>query len=72
MREVQLEGSAQDLQDVFNSAEGFLRTWEGTESAKQAIITAGGPRTPVGVLRAAPVSSSPLGPLRAILPIPFP
>ncbi len=72
VREVQLEGSAQDLQDVFNSAEGFLRTWEGTEAAKQAIITNGGPRTPDGILRAAPVSNSPLGPLRAILPIPFP
>lgn len=69
VREVQLEGSAQDLQDVFNSAEGFLRTWRRTEQSKEAIIQANGPATPEGVLRAAPVSSSPLGPLRA-LPIP--
>ena len=71
VREVQLEGSAQDLQDVFNSAEGFLRTWERTEQSKEAIIKAQGPATPEGVLRAAPVSSSPLGPLRALLPLPI-
>jgi hypothetical protein len=62
---------AQDLQDVFNSAEGFLRTWERTEQSKEAIIQAKGPATPEGVLRAAPVSSSLLGPLRALLPLPI-
>lgn len=69
VREVQLEGSAQDMQDVFNSAEGFLRTWQRTKEA-QAAIARDGIATPAGVLRAAPASDSPLGPLRALLPIP--
>ncbi|MEO6698831.1 MAG: hypothetical protein ABIR53_04420, partial [Paraperlucidibaca sp.] len=66
VREMELEGSAQDLQDVFNSAEGYLRTWQQTKAAQAAIIVNGGPVTPAGVLRAAPVSTSPLGPLRAL------
>lgn len=71
VREMQLEGSAQDLQDVFNSAEGYLRTWQQTLAAQQAIVKNHGDVViPNNILRSAPVSTSPLGPLRAVVPAP--
>jgi hypothetical protein len=66
VREVELVGSSRDMLDLFNSAEGYLRTWKQTELAQAAIITEGIKSIPLGILRAAPVSSSPLGPLRSL------
>ena len=48
VQEMRLEGSAEDMRDLFNSAEGYLRTWEKT-LASAAAISAKGIVTPEGV-----------------------
>ena len=53
VQEMRLEGTPQDMRDLFNSAEVYLQTWERTEAAKAAILRKG-IVTPPGVLRAAP------------------
>ncbi len=53
VQEMRLEGTPQDMRDLFNSAEGYLRTWEKT-LASSAAINAKGIVTPMGVLRPAP------------------
>lgn len=55
VQEMRLEGNAQEMRDLFNSAEAYLRTWERTLAASRAINSAGGVVLPEGVLRAAPV-----------------
>ncbi len=60
VQEVRLEGDAQDMQDLFNSAERFLQTWEQTLAASAAINAAGGAKTPDGILRPAPKPVNPL------------
>ena len=41
VEEVRQEGTAQDMQDLFNSAERYLRTWERTRQAAAAIPASG-------------------------------
>lgn len=53
VQEMRLEGTPQDMRDLFNSAEAYLQTWERT-LASQAEINRKGIVTPPGVLRAAP------------------
>ena len=53
VQEMRLEGTPQDMRDLFNSAEVYLQTWERTEAAKTEILRKG-IVTPPGVLRAAP------------------
>ena len=53
VQEMRLEGSPQDMRDLFNSAESYLRTWEKT-LASSAAINAKGIVTPAGILRPAP------------------
>lgn len=60
VEEMRLEGSPQDMRDLFNSAEGYLRTWEKT-LASAAAINAKGIVTPEGILRPAPTPAA--GPL---------
>lgn len=57
VQEMRLEGSAQDMRDLFNSAEVYLRTWEKTLASAAAINTKG-IVTPTGVLRPAPAPAS--------------
>jgi hypothetical protein len=49
-----LHGSSQDMRDLFNSAERYLRTWERTLDAKAAIDANGSVVVPASVLIAAP------------------
>lgn len=59
LQEVALEGTAEDLQHVFNSAERFLRTWKQTEQSS-AEIRANGLKMPVDdILRPAPPEGLP-------------
>lgn len=54
VQEIRLEGTPQDIKDLFNSAEVFLQTWQRTE-ASSAAIRAGGLKMPnAPILRAAP------------------
>jgi hypothetical protein len=53
---VNLQGSPQDMADLFNSAERYLRTWKRTQDASAKIKEAGGIKLPaVSPLIAAPV-----------------
>ncbi len=55
VQEMRLEGSAQDMHDLFNSAEAYLRTWERTLAASAAINNnPDGVVVPAGLLREAP------------------
>ncbi|MES2908783.1 MAG: hypothetical protein V4688_06445 [Pseudomonadota bacterium] len=61
VQEMRLEGTPQDMTDLFNSAERYLQTWEQTLKARDAIVKDGGTaRTPVGILRPAPKPANPL------------
>ncbi|HEX4871013.1 MAG TPA: hypothetical protein VFV27_01755 [Nevskiaceae bacterium] len=53
VQEMRLEGNAEQMRALFNSAEGYLRTWEATE-ASRAGIAQRGLVVPPGILRAAP------------------
>lgn len=58
VREMELEATAQDMRDLFNSAERYLQMWEATIASQQGILNnANGGRAvvPTGVLRPAPV-----------------
>lgn len=59
VQEVRLEGTPEHMQHLFDSAEVYLQTWERT-LASSAAINAQGFQVPAGVLRAAPVPSSPV------------
>lgn len=80
VHEIALEGTAEDLLDLFNSAEVFLQTWERTEASSASIqakrdagmfVETGGVRIPADnelprpLLRPAPTKD-------AALPIPLP
>lgn len=69
VQEMRLEGTPQNMQDLFNSAERYLRTWEQTQRASKAIADAGGAKTPAGILRPAPKPVNPLA-LPTALPAP--
>jgi len=67
VEELRQEGTATDMQDVFNAAERYLQTWESTLASQQGIKLAGNvvkEPTAKAILRPAPKPSSPL-------PIPF-
>lgn len=53
VQEVRLEGNAEQMRTLFDSAERYLRTWELTLAASKA-INEKGIVTPTGVLRPAP------------------
>ncbi len=53
VEELRLEGTADQIGHLYNSAEVFLQTWERTE-ASRAGIAANGLQVPDGVLRPAP------------------
>ncbi|MGH8453932.1 MAG: hypothetical protein ACRES4_06355, partial [Nevskiales bacterium] len=53
IQEIRLEGTPEQMKDLFNSAEAYLQTWERTEAARNAIAT-NGLVTPPGILRPAP------------------
>ena len=53
VQEMRLEGTPQDMRDLFNSAEVYLQTWERAETSSAAILRKG-IVTPPGILRAAP------------------
>jgi hypothetical protein len=57
VEEVRQEGSAAQMRNLFDSAEHFLRTWERTVAASEAIQTDGIQPAPDGILRAAPKPS---------------
>ena len=59
VQEVRLEGSPDQMQHLFDSAEVYLQTWERTLAASQGIAQ-NGFVVPPGVLRAAPVPSVPI------------
>lgn len=65
VQEMRLEGSAQDMRDLFNAAEVYLRTWERTNASRDG-IRAKGFVVPDGVLRPAPAPSG------GGLPLPIP
>ncbi len=71
VQEMRLEGTPQNMQDLFNSAERYLRTWQKTLDASDAIVKAGGAKTPAGILRPAPKPANPLA-LPAGLPAGLP
>ena len=54
VHEIQLEGTAEHLRHLYNSAEVYLRMWKRTEEASAAIQDAGGAAEPADILRAAP------------------
>jgi hypothetical protein len=54
VEEMRLEGTKEDMQDLFNSAERFLQTWEKTLEASKKINERGFVFVPDGVLRPAP------------------
>ena len=67
VEELRQEGTATDMQDVFNAAERYLQTWESTLASQQGIKLAGNvvkEPTAKAILRPAPKPASPL-------PIPF-
>jgi hypothetical protein len=53
---LRVQGTPDQLQAVFNSAERYLQTWERTEDAAAAITANGGVVVPPGVLRRAPLA----------------
>jgi len=53
VEEMRQEGTPQEMRDLFNAAEVYLRTWERTLASRDAIQQKG-IVTPPGVLRAAP------------------
>jgi hypothetical protein len=53
VQEIALEGNADHIRHLFNSAEAFLQTWERTQASSNAINT-NGLVVPNGVLREAP------------------
>ena len=58
VQEIALEGTPEELRHLFNSAEVYLRTWERTFAARDAIQANGGAEPmPPGVLRPAPMPS---------------
>lgn len=70
--EVNMDAEAQDLADMFNSAEAFLLTWERTFASRDGILAKaendngdaddlGNTVVPPGVLRAAPLPDCELG-----------
>lgn len=59
VQEMRLEATPQQMQTLFNAAEGYLQTWERTEASSQE-INRKGIVTPDGVLRPAPKPASPL------------
>lgn len=69
VQEMRLEGTPQDMSDLFNAAERYLQTWEQTLKASADIVAAGGAKTPAGILRPAPKPANPLA-LPAGLPTP--
>ena len=54
VQEMRLEGNAQQMRNLFNSAEAYLRTWERTLAASEAINNDGGVVVPSSILREAP------------------
>lgn len=60
VEEMRLEGQPEHMQNLFNSAERFIQTWERTLEASAAINEAGGAVTPEGILRPAPKPVNPL------------
>lgn len=60
VQEMRLEGTRQDMIDLFNAAEVYLQTWERTLAA-QAAINQKGIVIPEGVLRAAPGPGETMG-----------
>ncbi len=56
VQEIRLDGTAEHMQHLFNSAEVYLQTWERTEAASAA-IAANGLSVPDGMLRPAPVGT---------------
>jgi hypothetical protein len=59
VQEMRLEGTPENMRDLFNAAEVYLRTWERT-LASSAAIREKGFVVPDGVLRPAPKPTSPL------------
>jgi len=59
VEEIRLEGTAEEMRHLFNSAEAYLRTWERTVAAQDAINANGGVQVPDGLLRAAPTPDAP-------------
>lgn len=67
VQEMNLHGTPQNMQDLFNSAEQYLRTWKSTEDSNAGILNKtqndtdndglGNVVLPDGVLRAAPLPS---------------
>ena len=55
VQELRLEGSAEQVHDLYNSAEAYLQFWERLEAASAAARQKG-VTVPAGLLRAAPVS----------------
>ncbi|WP_353219475.1 hypothetical protein [Salinisphaera sp. S4-8] len=53
VEEIRQEGNAEQMRNLFDSAEHFLRTWERTLESSAAIED-NGFAVPAGVLRAAP------------------
>lgn len=60
VQEVRLEGNAEQMRNLFDSAERYLRTWELTVAASKA-VNRNGFVTPNGVLRPAPKPDGILG-----------
>ncbi len=53
VQEIVLDGTAEEIRHLYNSAEVFLQTWQRTEAAHSAIEERG-LRVPIGILRDAP------------------
>lgn len=71
VREIMLEGTAQDMQDMFNAAESYLRMWTATLDSQAGILAKTGNDTtgdgignaadPGGILRPAPLPDCEIG-----------
>lgn len=57
VEEIRQEGTAEQMRNLFDSAEHYLRTWELTVKASEAIQAKGIQPEPEGILRAAPKPS---------------
>lgn len=55
VQELRIEGSPEQIRDLYNSAEGYLQFWERTQTASSAIQRKG-VVVPAGLLKPAPVS----------------